>query len=178
MGRSGTIEPSWARDWRRPSGPLGGEQARLPHQPQHPLAAHRHVVLVPQPGGQLAVALAAQRRGDDGLADEDEQPLVAERRFRAPPFRARPTPRAPRPSCVDRRAGAASTRETTARGAPSCRFTSAASGRDLKRPFSGRRVQDPRFRKVSSPILRSASFKPSISGSVPASSSAPRRPRR
>jgi hypothetical protein len=60
----------------------------LPHQPQHPFAAHPHPVLAAQPDMDLAVALAGERAVVEHLADQGEQLLVIDR-----PGRARPSQR-------------------------------------------------------------------------------------
>ena len=67
------------------TGPLWGEQASQAKQPQPPVAADLDAVLATQPGPDLAVALAGERRGEQHLADQLEQLAVADRGCRPRP---------------------------------------------------------------------------------------------
>ena len=59
------------RAWVAPAtDPLGRQQALLAEQTQHPFATDLDAVLAAQPGPDLAVALASERRGDQDLADQ------------------------------------------------------------------------------------------------------------
>jgi hypothetical protein len=58
--------------------PLMRQQPFPPEQAQHPLAADMHAVLATQPSADLAVTLTGERRGDQDLADQAEQLLVAD----------------------------------------------------------------------------------------------------
>jgi hypothetical protein len=65
-----------------------GRAGDAAHQPQHPFAAHPHVVFASEPGVDLAVALAGERAVVEHLADQGEQLLVVDRADRAwPPER-------------------------------------------------------------------------------------------
>ena len=63
--------------------PLRREQPSRAHQPQHPLAGHVDAVLAAQPGPDLAVALPAERRVGEHLADQHQQGRVIDRPDRA-----------------------------------------------------------------------------------------------
>ena len=72
--------------WPAPAtDPLGRQQPLPPQQPQDPFAADVHAVLATQPGPDLAVALAGERRGVQHLADQLDQVGVADRGGRAGP---------------------------------------------------------------------------------------------
>jgi hypothetical protein len=59
--------------------PLRCQQALPAQQAEHPFPADMDGVLAAQPGADLAVALASERRGDQHLVDQPEQVGVADR---------------------------------------------------------------------------------------------------
>jgi hypothetical protein len=62
---------------------LGSQQPLTSQQPQDPVPADVHAVLATQPGPELAVALASERRVGQHPPDQPNQPLVADRWHRS-----------------------------------------------------------------------------------------------
>jgi hypothetical protein len=67
--------------------PLGRQQALPAQQAEDPFPAHLDLMLATEPGADLAVALASERRGDQHLVDQPEQVAVADRGCRTRPDR-------------------------------------------------------------------------------------------
>ena len=68
--------------------PIGREQVVLPHEPQHPAAAHLDAVPHPEAGPDLAVPLTLKRRGVQVRPDQLQEFGVSEDGLR-PPFAGR-----------------------------------------------------------------------------------------
>ena len=73
---------------------LWRQQALPAQQPQDPLAADPHAMLASQPGPDLAVALAGERRGGQDPADQPHELVIADRGRRSRPER-HPSPATP-----------------------------------------------------------------------------------
>jgi hypothetical protein len=119
------------------TGPLWGEQASQAKQPQPPVAADLDAVLATQPGPDLAVALAGERRASSTWRiSSSSSPSLIEvagpGRIGCWAWR--------RAYSVER--GAPSTRHTTATGSWSSWRSGPLRRRDLEPPFFGGRPED------------------------------------
>jgi hypothetical protein len=65
--------------------PLGGEQAGVAHQPQHPVLAHVELVLPAEVGSDLARALTSKGAGGDHLSDLFGEVIVGDLGLRTRP---------------------------------------------------------------------------------------------
>jgi hypothetical protein len=65
-----------------PADPLWGQQPMGAQESQDPFAADVHAMLAAQPGPDLAIPLAGERRCGQDLADQLQQLLVADKRRR------------------------------------------------------------------------------------------------
>ena len=88
FGASVMIVPL-VRRLRPRAGPVRREQGVLAHQPQHPLARDPDAVHRPQPGPDLAMALAGPGRAREVGPDRRQQVLVGDGRLRPTARRAR-----------------------------------------------------------------------------------------